>query len=474
MLSKPSPAFAPLLTRLFTTKSVPDILITILLDWSNPWKWPHQLRQWIRLLRSVLITLDDNVKITLEENMTDWKEKRKGVDALTGNFGQQATKDGVPAPAVTLGPGEWDEGLGVPLCIVCQNAEKIERLEKELGWEEGEFDFIAQWMRTVLLKRGFHSSFPLYSIRTEINHLVDGASCIYTTPFDSNSVRLLIHSSLGIHSLLKRETVKYNIVDRDKLLIPPNWDSWAKIRILREGFDMEGVGAAWSTEIQDPPSSTFPDPDPTDPPSSPSSSAVALFAATLPDPSNPSANDTTHATPTAHPFQDPDKHPSSSSNSEPPEVTCPDTQTFLAEQAVLLDRLKNEDAREEARQRQASSSSSTSADKRNTDPHLIDSASASADDAGGRMAEQIGPMQFNVGGIEVDADDAVRQLRERERREAGERERRERTGRDGGAGSGGGGGGGAAKAESENETLRDFFAGLLKKGTGGGEEKVGG
>lgn len=86
--------------------------------------------------------------------MTEWKEKRKGVDAPTGNYGQQATTDGVPAPAVTIGPGEWDEGLGIPLCVVCQNAEKIERLEKEFGWEEGEFDFVAQWLRTILLKRG--------------------------------------------------------------------------------------------------------------------------------------------------------------------------------------------------------------------------------------------------------------------------------------------------------------------------------
>lgn len=158
MLSNPSPALAPLLTRLFTTKTVPETLITILLDWSDPWKWPHQLRQWIRLLRSVLITLEDDVKVTMEENMTEWKEKRKGVDAPTGNFGPQATKDGVPAPAVTLGPGEWDEGLGMPLCVVCQNAERIERLEKEFTWDEGEFDFIAQWMRTVLLKRKFRNS----------------------------------------------------------------------------------------------------------------------------------------------------------------------------------------------------------------------------------------------------------------------------------------------------------------------------
>lgn len=32
-------------------------------------------------------------------------------------------------------------------------ADKIEKLEKEHGWREEEFDFILQFMRTILLKR---------------------------------------------------------------------------------------------------------------------------------------------------------------------------------------------------------------------------------------------------------------------------------------------------------------------------------
>lgn len=32
-------------------------------------------------------------------------------------------------------------------------ADKIEKLEKEHGWHEEEFDFILQFMRTILLKR---------------------------------------------------------------------------------------------------------------------------------------------------------------------------------------------------------------------------------------------------------------------------------------------------------------------------------
>lgn len=34
-----------------------------------------------------------------------------------------------------------------------KQADKIEKLEKEHGWHEEEFDFILQFMRTLLLKR---------------------------------------------------------------------------------------------------------------------------------------------------------------------------------------------------------------------------------------------------------------------------------------------------------------------------------
>lgn len=124
LLSEPSAAFAPLLKPLLTPKSIPDTLIVILLDWENPWTWVRQLRQWVRLLRSVLISLDDETKIVMEEVMTDWRDHKRGVD--TSSY---ATGSGGPV-SIPLGPGEWDEGLGIPLCVVCQGV----RIHFFLGW----------------------------------------------------------------------------------------------------------------------------------------------------------------------------------------------------------------------------------------------------------------------------------------------------------------------------------------------------
>lgn len=68
-------------------------------------------------MRSVLISLDDETKLVMEENMTEWRDRKRGLDAATGAAG--ASGSGGPV-SIPLGPGEWDEGLGIPLCVVCQ------------------------------------------------------------------------------------------------------------------------------------------------------------------------------------------------------------------------------------------------------------------------------------------------------------------------------------------------------------------
>lgn len=118
-LSSPSPAFAALLQPLLTPQSVPHTLIVVLLDWSEPWKWMRQLREWILLLRTVLVSLSDECKETMEEVMLSWRDRgRGGGTNLDGTAAVPSSEGDISFP---LGPGEWEDGLGLPLCVVCQN-----------------------------------------------------------------------------------------------------------------------------------------------------------------------------------------------------------------------------------------------------------------------------------------------------------------------------------------------------------------
>lgn len=71
------------------------------------------------LLRTVLSALPDESKMTMEEVMSQWKERGRGGSLnLDGTPATAAAEGDVSLP---LGPGEWEEPLGLPLCVVCQN-----------------------------------------------------------------------------------------------------------------------------------------------------------------------------------------------------------------------------------------------------------------------------------------------------------------------------------------------------------------
>lgn len=41
-----------------------------------------------------------------------------------------------------------------------------------------------------------------------------------------------------------------NVVDRDQVLVPTGWDSWGKIRILRDRYDADAVGKGWDLDME--------------------------------------------------------------------------------------------------------------------------------------------------------------------------------------------------------------------------------
>lgn len=303
-----------------------------------------------------------------------------------------------------MGPGEWEEALGLPLCVVCQNSDKIERLEKERSWREDEFDFVLQFLRTTLLKHG--------------------ASLIYTTPGVISPLQGLIHSSLGIHSLLKKQPIRHNLIDRDKVVVPPNWDSWGKIRVLREGFNVEEVNKGWSFDIEEDSSSD--DGTHSQPPESVAESAVSAYEEVIRDPSL----DALQAT-------------SAESQGLKLEVSSLDAQSFLASQVEILHKIsQGPDV--------SSVDSSRLVNGRKVSSEYGNGEEKTSDE--GRVSEHIGPVQFNMGGIQVDADDMLQRLRERQAYSSPE------------ATTPGARIDPSADGKVQNEALASFFAGLMKRG----------
>ena len=218
------------------------------------------------------------------------------------------------------------------------------------------------------------------------------------------------------------------MVDRDKILIPPNWDSWGKIRVLREGFDVEAVSSGWSKDIQL-------SRQPFEQRHNEGQSEIGLYE----QHQQQSTIDTEESP--IHVYENTISNSKkenalehSNLSRDNLEVETTNMQEFLAGQLEVMEHLK---AQEERGKDDGETSSASRA--------KVDGAGSGVVEDRSRVNEHIGPVQFNVGGIQVDAEDMLKRLKERE--ETPDREMPSAT----------------LDGKSQNEALANFFAGLIKR-----------
>jgi dynein light intermediate chain 1, cytosolic len=240
-----------------------------------------------------------------------------------------------------------------------------------------------------------------------------------------NFLPLLVQYSLGIHSILKRQPLKHNVIDRDKILIPPNWDSWGKIRVLRDGFDVEGTSERWSVEIQPPADYQTEDKNAS------GSSLITVYEEMIKNPTSVTRSELDQ------PVNDLD-------------VKTIAMQEFLSKQIEAIERLKAEEE-EEVAKNPSKAGTNFSTDVSTESNLTIDESS--------RVKEHVGPIQFNMGGIQVDAEDMLNRIKERsgrqERLDSPEKEKELNLPSIS-----------SEEGKPKQEALANFFAGLIKKSGG--------
>lgn len=218
-----------------------------------------------------------------------------------------------------------------------------------------------------------------------------GASLIYTSQNTPSQLPSLIHSTLGITSLLKRQPLKHNVIDRDKIVVPPNWDSWGKIRVLGGNFDTEVASKGWSEDIKLPVGFTLQSLEELEQAKAEASetgqfvqedSAIARYEDWCRDPNSGGMAVVESAM----------------SAGSAVGVDSEDTQEFLERQLKILEAFK-------AKAPEKASDNTISTPSRRAD---------FADEK--TVSEHIGPVQFNMGGIQVDADDMLQRLKVNTRR----------------------------------------------------------
>lgn len=142
------------------------------------------------------------------------------------------------------------------------------------------------------------------------------------------------------------------------------------------------------------------------------------------------------------------------------EVQAPNMQAFLGTQLEVIDRLKKEEeeAAMSAQEKEKASKAISASDGGHAQSSRYFSSSADS----GAISDQIGPVQFNMGGIQVDADDMLQRLKNREDRSGANNVRleiqtpnTETATKDGG------------DQKAQNEQLANFFSSLMRKDRSG-------
>ncbi|KAI8581467.1 hypothetical protein K450DRAFT_231451 [Umbelopsis ramanniana AG] len=257
-----APEYLPLLNFAINTHTIADSMIVLVLDWSKPWNFIETLQRWIKVLEGLI----DNVcKEGKAQSEHEWSRGQALVDELkekvehylqtyvepfnvNANGASSSTfSSSVPtasAPLVTttttadqvtlpLTQGSLTTNLGIPIAIVCCKSDLISHHEHTQDYKEEQFDFIQQTLRTISMKYG--------------------AALFYTStlhPHTFHNLRqYILHRLLTVPTKPYPFSTRAMVVERDTVLVPAGWDSWGKIRVLREGFDCEGASSEWDDDL---------------------------------------------------------------------------------------------------------------------------------------------------------------------------------------------------------------------------------
>ncbi|KAF9919161.1 hypothetical protein BX616_000435 [Lobosporangium transversale] len=266
-------SYHALLKYCFNSKSIADSIVVIVLDWSKPWTFMETLERWVRVLeiaiqqicqegtaanvawskgKALMDELQEKLTRFLQEYTEPQAQSANGASTFSESqtFGLGST-DAVLLP---LTEGCLTNNTGVPIVIVCTKSDHINILERELDYKEETFDYIQQSLRTICLKYGaslfytsIHHPHTFADLRQYILHRL-------LTPQTTHS-----SSGTGANTQQQQQQqqpslfpfrLRAQVVERDQVMVPAGWDTIGKIKVLRNGFDCEGVAEGWDMDMK--------------------------------------------------------------------------------------------------------------------------------------------------------------------------------------------------------------------------------
>ncbi|KAI8801785.1 dynein light intermediate chain-domain-containing protein [Cladochytrium replicatum] len=247
-----------------------DSLALIVLDWTEPWKFVESLERWLSVLEREILgivqsregedarisgEIFEDLCLRVELYMREYSEtvgaQANGVEPASGENTQPvlglstplyATTTHVPSP---LPQGALTKNLGIPIVVVCTKSDNMIALEREKDFRDDQFDYIQQTLRTICLKYGaaliytsINKPTTLLNLRSYVLHR------LFPPPLPSYASHLTVAAADGSSAtpqLVFPFQKSAQFIEREPILIPSGWDSWGKIKVLRESFEVEAM-----------------------------------------------------------------------------------------------------------------------------------------------------------------------------------------------------------------------------------------
>ncbi|KAI7829471.1 dynein light intermediate chain-domain-containing protein [Gamsiella multidivaricata] len=266
-------SYHALLKYCLNTKTIADSVVVIVLDWSKPWTFMETLHRWVKVLESAIQqicqegavatatwtkgkAMMDELQEKLSRFLQDYNEPQSNQSAGTFNESQTFGIGSTDAQSVLLPltEGCLTNNTGVPIIIVCTKSDHINNLERELDYKEETFDYIQQSLRTICLKYGaslfytsIHHPHTYADLRQYILHRLLTPSTL-NNPQQQQQQQHQQPQHQQPSSFPFR--LRAQVVERDQVMVPSGWDSIGKIKVLRNGFDCEGVADGWDMDMK--------------------------------------------------------------------------------------------------------------------------------------------------------------------------------------------------------------------------------
>ncbi|KAH6562963.1 hypothetical protein BASA60_010880 [Batrachochytrium salamandrivorans] len=248
------PAYHSLTDFTLTNETISDSLAIITLDWNKPWQFVESLNLWLGLLEQHVDQISKEnpntvaeLKQTLEAYYRGYTESDDTIHRIMGSTSDSFSPTQLEPSdrgadrlsgsySLPLGAGVLNRNIGIPIIVVCLHAEVL--IEHEKDYKEDRLDYIQQVLRTICLSFGA-SLFYISNQRPET--MSNLRSYIFHRLLSNNP-----QTSIATDNVVTRPglagyefTLPAQMIERDAVLIPSGWDSWGKIKVLRDGFPCE-------------------------------------------------------------------------------------------------------------------------------------------------------------------------------------------------------------------------------------------